>query len=166
MEFLDIVNEKDEVIGREERNKAHDKHLLHRASHVIIVNNKNQILLQLRKSTKKQYPLYWSSSVAGHASSGETAKECALKETEEEIGIKTDFEFVGKFIVNDSVEHEMVSVFFGRSVGPFHFLEREIEKAEFFDIERLRKEKDQIKMTPHCKKALELVLDKYFSHQL
>lgn len=160
MEYLDIVNEDDGVIGKEERNKAHEKHLLHRSVQIIILNDKKQILLQLRKSTKKQYPLYWSGSVAGHVASGGTPEECAIKEMGEEIGIKADLEYLGKFIVDDEVEHEMVNVFFGRSNGPFKFLKSEIEKAEFFDVEKLKIEFNNMKMTPHCKKALEIVFGK------
>lgn len=162
MEYIDIVNRNDKIIGKEERNKAHEKYLLHRSAHIIIANNKNQILLQLGKATKKQYPLYWNSSAAGHVSAGQTARGCAVRETREEIGIKTKLEFVGKFIVNDDVEQEIVSVFFGRSNGPFNLEEREIEKAEFFGFDKLRKEKNRMKMTPQCKKALDLVFRNYF----
>jgi len=160
MENLDIVNEKNEVISKEDREIAHEKHLLHRAIHIIILNSKNQILLQLRKSTKKQYPLYWDGSVAGHVSSGETVEECAYKEMKEEIGIKTNLVLIGKFIINNDIEHEMVSVFFGRSDGPFSFDEEEIENAKFFDVEKLKIEAENMKTTPHCKKALDLVFKK------
>ena len=80
MEYLDIVNQQDEIVSKEERSLAHSKHLLHRSVHIIIANTKGEILLQLRKSTKKQYPLYWSSSVGGHVQSGETPNEAAKKE--------------------------------------------------------------------------------------
>ncbi|MDP2749879.1 MAG: NUDIX domain-containing protein [Nanoarchaeota archaeon] len=160
MEFLDIVNKNDEVIGKEERNKAHEKHLLHRAVIIIIANDKRQILLQLRKSTKKQYPLFWAGSVNGHISSGETSIKAAKKEMKEELGIETKFEFVDKFIIDNEVEHEMVTIFYAKSNGPFKIDKSESEKVEFIDVGKLRAH--DLKMTPHCKKALQLVLKKYF----
>ncbi|MBU1201503.1 MAG: NUDIX domain-containing protein [Nanoarchaeota archaeon] len=161
MNYLDIINEDDEIIGREERNTVHEKHLLHRSIHIIVVNNKNQILLQLRKASKKQYPLFWSGSTAGHIDSGENVTKCAIREIFEEIGLKTKLTFVDKFIINDAVEHELVNVFFTRSDGPFKIDFGEVEKVEWFDIETLRKN-NSMKMTPHCRKAIDLVIKKYF----
>lgn len=157
MEYLVIVDEKDEVISREERDKAHRKHLLHRAIIVMICNDKNQVLLQLRKSTKKQYPMYWAGSVNGHVSPGETTIGCATRETEEELGIKIKLKFAKKFIIDDEVEHEMVHVFLGQSNGPFEPDKNEIEKIKFFDINEIKEKMNEMKMTPHCKKALQLI---------
>lgn len=53
MEYFDIIDENDIVIGKEERDIVHKKHLLHRSILVILANSKNEIFLQLRKSTKK-----------------------------------------------------------------------------------------------------------------
>jgi len=160
MEYLDVVDEDDNVVGKGERNAVHEKRLLHRALQVIIANSKNEVLLQFRKATKKQFPLFWDGSVSGHVSAGQTAEQAARREMMEEIGIRTPLEFVGKFRVNDKVGDEIVSVFFGRSDGPFKFDKTEMEKAEFFDAEaalRVARNKS-VRMTPHCRRALELCL--------
>ena len=162
MEYLDIVNQKDEVIGKEERNKSHENHLLHRSVIVLLVNDKDEILLQLRKANKKQYPLFWAGSVNGHVSSGETPMEAARKEMKEEVGLVEEIEFVDKFMIDDEVEHEMVNVFFGRSNGPFDVDKYEVEKIDLVSVEELKKNFQEMKMTPHCKRALELVFEKYF----
>jgi isopentenyl-diphosphate Delta-isomerase len=162
MEYLDIVNEKDEVIGKEERNKAHENHLLHRAIVILISNDKDEILLQLRKSTKKQYPLFWASSVGAHVTSGENPMHCALREMKEEIGINAGIEYVGKFKVINDIEHEIVYVFFGKSNGPFKPDYGECEKIEFFSVDNLKKNIDNLKMTPHLEKSLQMVFKKYY----
>lgn len=159
MEYVDIVNEKDEVIDKVERNEAHARHLLHRAIQVMIENDKRQILLQLRKATKKQYPSFWSSSVAAHVSSGETAEECAKRELKEELGIDIPVEYVSKYIFKGPTEYEMVSVFFARSNGPFRLEKSEMDEAEFFDIENIKQGK--MKITPLVGRGLDLVLKKH-----
>lgn len=160
MEYLDVVDENDNVVGREERNAVHEKHLTHRALQVIIANSKNEVLLQFRKATKKQFPLVWDGSVAGHVSAGQTAEEAAYREMMEEIGIRTPLEFVGKFRFDNDVEDELESVFFGRSDGPFRFDETEMEKAEFFGAEEALEaaRNKSMAMTPYCRRALELCL--------
>jgi len=162
MELLDIVNENNEIIGVEKRNKAHKNHLLHRAVIILIANNKNKFLLQLRKSTKKQYPLYWAGSVNGHVSSGDSFLEAAKKEMKEEIGIETELKFIDKFIIDNKIEHEIVGVFFARYNGSFNFDMSEIEKINQIDVQELKDNMDNMKMTPHCKKALHLIFKKYF----
>lgn len=158
MEYLDVINDQDLIIGKEERDVVHSKHLLHRSVHILISNSQNEILLQLRKSTKKQYPLYWSSSVGGHVSSGESALEAAHKELREELGIDADLQFVSKFVIDNEVEHEMVNVFFAKNDGPFSLEKSEMEKVEFFPVNELKKH--ALHMTPHCIKAIDLIINK------
>ncbi len=160
MEYLDIVNENDEIVSREERDLAHERYLLHRVVHIIIVNEKNKVLLQLRKSTKKLYPLFWISSVAGHVSSGDTPENTAYKEMKEELGIRIKLEFIGKCPIRDHLENEIVYFFFGKSNGPFNFDKKEIEKIDFFDIRELESKSKRMKITPQTIKALELISNK------
>ncbi|MDO8495126.1 MAG: NUDIX domain-containing protein [bacterium] len=160
MEIVDIINKQDEVVGQKTRKESHAQHLLHRSVHVMILNSEREILLQLRKRDKRNYPLFWSCSVGGHVYSGEKPEEAVYREMQEEIGIRTDLEFVGKFIVDDATEYEMVFVYFGKFDGPFVFQEEEMEKAQFFSVKNLWKEKTEMNLTPHCSGALEMIKDK------
>ena len=40
MEIIDLVDEKDNVIGQSTIKEALEKHLLHRAVHIVIINEK------------------------------------------------------------------------------------------------------------------------------
>ena len=88
MELLDIADEYGNLTGEVmEREKVHDLNLLHWEIAVFIINNKRQILLQKRAATKRFNPNKWG-LCAGHVDSGETLDDTALREVEEEIGVK------------------------------------------------------------------------------
>lgn len=88
MELLDIVDEYGNKTGEVmERDKVHELNLLHWEISVFLINDKKEVLLQKRAATKKMNPNMWG-SCAGHVDSGEGIEETALRELEEEIGIK------------------------------------------------------------------------------
>ena len=60
----------------------------HRAAHVWIVTPDNRILLQKRSIAKENHPGFWDVSSAGHVSAGENILDAAVRETEEELGIR------------------------------------------------------------------------------
>ena len=87
-EILAVVDERDEVIGEERRDRIHEKALRHRAIHVLIFNSAGEIFLQKRGMHKKENPGLWDSSVAGHVDAGETYDACCVREIDEEVGLK------------------------------------------------------------------------------
>ena len=98
MELIDVVDENNELTGEKcDREQVHQKGLWHREVTVIIVNSDSQLLLQ-KRAPKKVAPNRWSLT-AGHVDSGETEKHAALRETQEELGIRNltldDFKLIG-----------------------------------------------------------------------
>jgi mutator protein MutT len=88
MEYLDIVDENNNLTGRkEERSKVHSEGLWHREVAVWIINENGDVLLQKRALTKKQAANKWS-ICAGHIDAGETVESSILRELEEELGVK------------------------------------------------------------------------------
>ncbi len=85
--MLDVVNEKDEVIGADTRENIHENGLIHREIAIWVFNDKGEVLLQKRSMTKKSHPGCWSDSAAGHVESGDSYLESAIGELEEETGI-------------------------------------------------------------------------------
>lgn len=89
MEYLDIVDENNNLTGKvEERQVVHTLGLWHKEVAIWVINENNEILLQKRASTKKQAPNMWS-ICAGHIDSGEDIEVSALRELKEEIGMET-----------------------------------------------------------------------------
>ena len=60
-EVIAVIDENDVVVDRLPRKAVHDKLLLHRETALLIVNSKNEILVQKRVDNKK-----FDTSVAGH----------------------------------------------------------------------------------------------------
>ena len=61
-----LVNEHDEPIGVMEKLEAHQQPILHRAFSVFIFNNKNEMLLQKRASTKYHSANLWTNACCSH----------------------------------------------------------------------------------------------------
>jgi len=62
----------------------------HRAAHVWIITADGRLLLQRRSLRKENYPGLWDVSAAGHLSAGESARDAAVRETFEELGLRID----------------------------------------------------------------------------
>ncbi len=90
MEYIDIFDENDNPTGKiKEKQQAHEDGNFHRTAHIWIINDKNELLLQKRSSTKKTHPNYWDISGAGHIRAGESVTEGAIRELKEELGVET-----------------------------------------------------------------------------
>jgi isopentenyldiphosphate isomerase len=90
-EILNIVDENDAIIGEETRENIHKHGLLHREIHVYFISPKKEIIFQHRAKDKDLYPDLLDATVGGHVEPGDSYEETALKETEEETGIKIKF---------------------------------------------------------------------------
>src|SRR5690242_13556100 len=87
-EIFDVVNERDEVVGRATRADVHRKRLLHRAVHVLVFNKQGEVFLQKRSMKKDTAKGLWDSSASGHLDHGEDYDPCAVRELREEIGLE------------------------------------------------------------------------------
>lgn len=86
-EELDVVDERDEIVGSAGRDEIHERKLAHRSVHVFLVDGAGRIYLQKRAPWKKAHPLRWDSSASGHVLKGETYEAAACRELAEELGI-------------------------------------------------------------------------------
>jgi isopentenyl-diphosphate delta-isomerase len=123
MEILIPLCDKDgQVIGQEEKMEVHKKGLLHLAFSVLIFNNKGEILLQKRASTKYHSPSLWTNTCCGHPTLGETPLQSAEKRLFEEMGftVPLNHEFTFHYqadFSNGLSENEIDHVFYGTYNG-------------------------------------------------
>ena len=91
-EWLDIVDSDDRIIGAAPRATVHEKAYMHRAVHIMLCNSAGEVFLQLRSHDKDTNPGLWDTSCAGHIDSGESLIVGALRELQEELGIRLSSE--------------------------------------------------------------------------
>ena len=87
VEYFDVVDIFDRVVGLAPRHYIHANKLFHRAIHVFVFNSKGEIFLQKRSMSKDSAPGKWVSSCSGHVDSGEYYFDAAVRELGEEIGL-------------------------------------------------------------------------------
>jgi len=96
-EYIDILDEHGNPTGRSElKSVAHKLGLYHATAHIWCYTDTGSILLQQRGKTKETFPLKWDVSVAGHVGAGEAIRIGALREIEEEIGVRVPIENLEK----------------------------------------------------------------------
>lgn len=89
-EMLEVIDGNDNVIGLEDRTKIHKEGLLHREIHVWFITPTGEVIFQHRSKDKDTYPDKLDATIGGHVEPGMSYEETALKEGEEETGIKLD----------------------------------------------------------------------------
>jgi isopentenyldiphosphate isomerase len=89
-EYLNIVDEDDNIIGQETRSEVHRLGLLHREVHVYFITPNKEIIFQHRAKDKDSYPDLLDATVGGHVDLGDDYRETAIREIEEETGLKID----------------------------------------------------------------------------
>ena len=86
MEYLDYYDELGNYLGKEERSIVHRDALWHKTVHCWLYDKKGNIYFQIRKDEGTLY-----TTASGHIQAGETVEEGFVREIEEEIGIKVDY---------------------------------------------------------------------------
>ncbi|MBI5003628.1 NUDIX domain-containing protein [Candidatus Kaiserbacteria bacterium] len=90
-EYLDLVNENDEIIGTKLRSEVYADHLSNfRVINVFVVNSRGELWIPRRTANKRMFPLCLDMSTGGHVESGETYDQAFKRETQEELNIDTD----------------------------------------------------------------------------
>src|SRR5436190_22220009 len=128
-EIFDVVNERDEVIGKRPRREVHRLGLMHRATHVLVFNKRGQVFLQKRSINKDRQPGLWDSSASGHVDSGEDYDACVVRELREEIGLQLSEapQRLFKMAASAETDQEHVWVYRCEAEGPFLLHPEEIE---------------------------------------
>lgn len=130
LELFDLCGEDGTPTGHvKERSMVHRDGDLHRTAHVWVARKREDggidVLLQKRSKDKDAYPGCYDISSAGHVKAGDSFEESALRELEEELGIragKEDLRLIGFH------ECQVSSSFWGQ---PYH--NREISAVYLYE---------------------------------
>jgi isopentenyldiphosphate isomerase len=133
-ELFEIVNDRDEVIGRAPRSEVHRRGLRHRAVHVLVFNRRGEVFLQKRSPAKDCFPDVWDSSASGHLAPGESYDDGAVREVAEELGWRLDRppERLFKLEACAATGWEFVWVYRAGAEGPFTLHPDEISEGGWF----------------------------------
>lgn len=114
-----LVDDEDKVIGIEEKMKAHELGLLHRAFSILIFNSNGEMLIHKRASSKYHCPGLWTNACCSHQDDERSLDECAQERLYEEMGLRCErlrvmfkFRYKKKFN-NGLTENEIDTVLFG-----------------------------------------------------
>jgi 8-oxo-dGTP pyrophosphatase MutT (NUDIX family) len=106
-EILDVVDERDRVVGRRPRGEVYARGLRHRCVFVEARDAAGRIFVHRRTATKLVYPSLYDMFVGGVVGAGEAYDVAALREAEEELGVSglPQPEFLHKFLYDDGAGH-------------------------------------------------------------
>ena len=145
-DYVVLVNENAETIGTEEKMRAHQEGLLHKAFSVFIMNNSDQMLIQQRALQKYHFAGLWSNTCCSHPMPEESMEQAVHRRLKEELGfdtaIKEAFSFVYKIRDEKSnlYEHELDCVLVGLYEGEVVADEKEINAVRWINISDLLSE--------------------------
>ncbi len=140
-EILEIVDEKNNVIGQAARLECYKKGLLHRAINVFVFNSKEEVFLQRRSKKKFGFPLFWDLSCSEHVKPGESFKKAAKRGLKEELGIQAEPEEIIPIHRIDNTDEkkryldsELMVTFKVIFDGKFKLDPKEVSDGKFFNI--------------------------------
>lgn len=138
-EMFDVVDENDEVVRQETREVVHSEQLLHRAVHIFVFNKRKELFLQKRSRLKDVHPGVWDSSAAGHLNAGEGYDLTAVRELEEEVGVRNaEVQEIAQIGACEQTGWEHVRLYLARHDGAVRFPCSEVESGEWFPMDEVR----------------------------
>lgn len=108
-EYLDLVDDKDKVIGHEKRDTVYSQGLKnYRVVNIFVFNPEGNVLLPKRDSSRKIFPNCYDFSCGEHVLLGESYEEAAVRGLKEELNLTNVNPIpVGKLSPKDGVSSFM-----------------------------------------------------------
>lgn len=144
MELIEIVDKNGNFTGEVmEKEKAHNKNLLHNEVAIFVINDQNQVLLQKRSASKRFEPNKWT-LCAGHVDAYESLEDAAIREIKEEIAIEVSKKELHKYgkkelILKDSNSHITYYYYVKTNKKEKEFIVQfeELSEVKWFDIDKV-----------------------------
>ncbi|MFH1054494.1 MAG: NUDIX domain-containing protein [Candidatus Altiarchaeota archaeon] len=157
MEYFDVVDEDDNVVGVATRQDCHKKKLLHRSVMFFVLDQKGRIFVNKRSKDKEFFGGMWSIVLGGHVESGERYDRAVMREAEEEAGIRAAPFKIGFFKKRMPEEKENVSVYGFRVDNKPRLLSGEIEFGDFMTLDEAEAKMNVEKFIPETTQLLPLL---------
>ena len=159
-EIVTIVDEKNNVTGSAPRSVMRARGLPHRATYILVFNSKGELYVQKRTPIKDIYPGYYDVATGGVVMAGEPYDESALRELQEEMGIRG----VSLTRLFDFYHQDASNRVWGRAYscvydGEIVLQEEEVESGGFYSLETILNASRQDSYTPDGLYVLQRYLD-------
>lgn len=167
IEYVILVNEDDQEIGKMEKQEAHEKGVLHRAFSVFVFNNNKELLLQQRALTKYHSAGLWTNTCCSHPRENETVVQAAHRRLQEEMGfdcfleVKTSFIYKAEFD-NGLTEHEFDHVLVGNFNEEIAINPTEVASYKWVTVDWLKQ--DMIKNPNNYTAWFTIISENFWQH--
>jgi isopentenyldiphosphate isomerase len=163
-EWLPLVNDQGEVIGKAPRSVCHrGEKLLHPVVHLHVLNNQKHVYLQKRPLNKLVQPGKWDTAVGGHISAGETLETALKREAWEEIGLQNfSARLVKTYRWDSDIESELVYSFVSHDFKSIHLHSEEVEEGRFWTPKQIESGIGQGVFTPNFEHEYRLLKNEIF----
>lgn len=145
-EYITLVNEDDQVLGKEEKLKAHQEGKQHRAFSILIINDKNEMLIHKRERNKYHSGGLWTNACCSHPRYNEDLLEAAHRRLIEEMGFDCPLKEIFSFkychtfetgLIENEYDHVFLGVYNEKLVQPNPI---EVEDYRWIDFKSLLKD--------------------------
>lgn len=101
--------------------------------HICLFNDRGQMLIQKRQTTKDRYPGIWDVSAGGFVASGEESLDAVLREAAEEVGAALAADQV-RFLCTEPFSYVLDDFYVARCdrpAGSFHIQTEEVAEVKW-----------------------------------
>jgi isopentenyl-diphosphate delta-isomerase len=140
-EFLDIVDDNDNVIAKDTRENIYEGGLKNnvRVVNIFLFNSKGELLVPKRSENRRLFPGCYDFSCGEHVISGENYYSAAIRGLKEELKLSNlKLLELGKLMPKDGVNCFM-KVFKVIYDGKINYDHESIESINFYSLETVRK---------------------------
>lgn len=164
---IQIVDENDLPVGSATKQEAWDKGLIHRVVRIMIENKQGQVLLQHRHPSKDLFPNCWDNSAAGHVDAGEDYDVAAIRELEEELGVRgVPLVVIGNYYVDITWKGHKMKRFCRTYKAKLETLPHKLEAGKVDDVRWFTPEEIRKLIAEHPDQVtdgLQQVMERYYS---
>ncbi len=143
MEYIVLVDEKDQIVGSCEKLYTHKKGYLHRAFSVFVFNDQGKMMIQQRAEHKYHSGGLWTNACCSHQIAGTELIEDVHARLQYEIGIQVDNlkeQFIYSYradLDHDLIENEVDHIFTANYNGPISLNPEEAMDYQWVDVDQL-----------------------------
>lgn len=160
-ELVDLVDERDRVVGRATRREVRLQNLRHRSVFILVFNSAGQLFVHQRTALKDVFPGYWDVAVGGVVSAGENYDQSARRELNEELGVEgVTLRRLFRLRYEDAGNRILGVVYSCTCDQALHLQASEIAQAEWMDIDAVLERTQRDRFCPDGLEALRLYLSK------